>query len=131
MPDTDNSETLTKSANARKISTTLTRKELIRAVASKMNLSTSEVADYVEATIESISKLLQAANPEVRLELRGLGVFEVKHLRAKATVRDPRTGDIMSYTRPPRRMHFRPSKLIKQALSGEMIRRKKTGDDNA
>jgi integration host factor subunit beta len=105
-----------KSPNARKISETLTRRDLVSLVAKRLQKSESEVAETVDVTIDSISRLLRTASPEIRIELRGLGVFEVKFMKAAATVRDPRTGEKLVYAGRRRKAHFRPSKLIKKFL---------------
>lgn len=103
-----------KPANARKIERTLTRRDLVAEVARRLQKPESEVALLVDATLESLSKLIRSANPEIRIELRGLGVFEVKYMKPSATVRDPRTGKAVEYSGRRRKVHFKPSKLIKR-----------------
>lgn len=105
-----------KPSNARKIERTLTRRDLVADVARRLRKSESEVVDVVDTTLESLSKLIRSANPEVRIELRGLGVFEVKYMRPSATIRDPRTGKVVEYSGRRRKVHFKPSKLIKRSL---------------
>lgn len=103
-----------KPSNARKIEHTLTRRDLVADVAQRTHRSESEVSEIVDATIDSLSKLIRSANPEIRIELRGLGVFEVKYMKPAAAVRDPRTGKSVTYAGRRRKVHFRPSKLIKR-----------------
>ncbi|ACF13375.1 histone family protein DNA-binding protein [Chloroherpeton thalassium ATCC 35110] len=110
---------LTRTQNTRKISQTLTRRDLIKLVAKRTQKSEASVAEFVDVTIESLSKLIRNADDELRIELRGLGVFEVKFMKNEATVRDPRTGTIIDYEGRRRKVHFRPSKLIKRALQKE------------
>lgn len=107
---------LLKTQNTRKISQTLTRRDLIKMVAKRSQKSEAAVAELVDVTIDSLSKLMRSADEELRIELRGLGVFEVKFMKNEATVRDPRTGDVIDYQGRRRKVHFRPSKLIKRAL---------------
>jgi nucleoid DNA-binding protein len=117
-----------KPSNARKISQTLTRRDLVALVAKRLQKSESEVAETVDVTLDSISRLIRTANPEIRIELRGLGVFEVKFMKAAATVRDPRTGEKIAYSGRRRKAHFRPSKLIKRFLQKDA---KADNDDSA
>lgn len=120
MPDElNNSSEKKKRVNARKIPTTLTRKELAAAVAKRLGETPEQVSEYVDATIDSLANLIKSANPELRIELRGLGVFEVKFMKLDATVRDPRTGDEIAYSGRRRKMHFRPSKIIKRILQDD------------
>ncbi len=108
--------TLYKTHNSRKIAHTQTRRDLIKMVAKRSQKSETAVSEMVDITIDSLSKMLRSAEEEVRLELRGLGVFEVKFMKNEATVRDPRTGETIKYDGRRRKVHFRPSKLIKRAL---------------
>jgi nucleoid DNA-binding protein len=114
-----------KRTNARKIAKTLTRIDLYNIVAKRFNAKPSAVADYVDATIDGLSSLIKSADPELRIELRGLGVFEVKFMKERAIVRDPRTLELIDYTGRRRKMHFRPSKQIKRALLGNDTKVKK------
>lgn len=110
---------LTKSySNARKIAKTLTRQDIVRLVAAKLGQSEKETSRAVEATIDTLSRLMRGADPELRIELRGLGVFEVKFTKASGTARNPRTGE---KTEVPlhRKTHFRASKIIKRVLQKE------------
>lgn len=112
---------LAKTQNTRKISQTLTRRDLIKLVAKRTQKSETAVAGYVDVTIDSLSRLIRSANEELRIELRGLGVFEVKFMKDAATIRDPRTGDVINYHGRRRKVHFRPSKLIKRALQKDLV----------
>ncbi len=114
-----------KRTNTRRIPKTLTRVDLYSAVAKRFNVKPSEVQDYVDATIDALSSLIKSADPELRIELRGLGVFEVKFMKERAIVRDPRTLELIHYTGRRRKMHFRPSKQIKKVLLGNDSKTKK------
>lgn len=97
MLNQENELNPSKRSNTRKISKTLTRTDLYRAVAKRFNAKPSEVSEYVDATIDSLSNLIKSADPELRIELRGLGVFEVKFMKEHAIVRDPRTLEVVEY----------------------------------
>lgn len=107
-----------KPQNARKITKTLTRTDLAKFVAKRLEKDESDVAEIVEVTIDSLSRLMRLADPEIRIELRGLGVFEVKFTKASSATRNPRTGQPLNV--PLRRKtHFRASKVIKRVLQKE------------
>ncbi len=124
MTDQQN-EPKTPKRNARKIPKTLTRVDLYSAVAKRFNTKPSEVQPYIDATIDSLAALIKGADPELRIELRGLGVFEVKFMKEHAIVRDPRTLELIDYKGRRRKMHFRPSKQIKKVLLGNEAKSKK------
>ena len=66
----------------------LTKRELVIQVASKLGMTQNEVADIVQATFDTITETLVEGN---RLEIRNFGVFEVK-ARDSRVGRNPRTG---------------------------------------
>ena len=55
------------------------------------------------------------ADPEVRIEIRDFGIFEVKTKKVKPTARDPKTGEIV-YIPPGRKTHFKPGKLLSEEV---------------
>ncbi|MCH8031116.1 MAG: integration host factor subunit beta, partial [Bacteroidetes bacterium] len=59
--------------------------------------------------------LMIEADPEVRIELRDFGVFEVKKTKAKPKARNPKTNETV-FIPSRRKTHFKPSKLMKEAL---------------
>ncbi len=126
MSDQENELKTPKRSNKRKIPKTLTRTDLYEAVARRFDTKAREVADYVDATIDALAELIKSADPELRIELRGLGVFEVKFMKESAIVRDPRTLELIDYKGRRRKMHFRPSKQIKRVLLGNNTTVKKT-----
>ncbi|MBN1448113.1 MAG: integration host factor subunit beta [Bacteroidetes bacterium] len=95
---------------------TLTRKDIARKVADQLSLSVQESDTMVDAVLSSVRELLMSADPEIRLEVRDFGVFEVKLTKAKPRARNPKTGDKV-YVPPRRKTHFRPSKLLKAFLT--------------
>jgi integration host factor subunit beta len=95
---------------------TLTRKDIARNVAEELSLKIQDADLLVETVLTSIRDLLMSANPEVRLEVRDFGVFEVKLTKAKPRARNPKTGDKV-YVPPRRKTHFKPSKMLKAFLT--------------
>jgi integration host factor subunit beta len=104
--------------NTRNISETLTKSDVAELVAEKTSEPHYKVAKYVDATIDALREMMVGAKSEVRVELRGLGVFEVKLTKAKPKARNPKTGEII-FVPAHRKTHFKPSKLIKQVLAKE------------
>jgi len=94
---------------------TLTRKDIAREVSRQLSLKVPEADKMVDAVLTSIRELLMTADPEVRLEVRDFGVFEVKLTKAKPRARNPKTGAKV-YVPPRRKTHFKPSKLMRSFL---------------
>lgn len=70
---------------------------------------------WVASVIEALGDLMMEADPEVRIELRDFGVFEVKKTRAKPKARNPKTNETV-FIPSRRKTHFKPSKKIKAIL---------------
>lgn len=95
---------------------TLTRKDIARRVADQLAVKVQDADNIVDTVLSSIRELLMTADPEIRLEVRDFGVFEVKLTKAKPRARNPKTGDKV-YVPPRRKTHFKPSKLMKSFLT--------------
>ena len=95
---------------------TLTRKDIARKVADQLAVKVQDADHVVDTVLSSIRELLMTADPEMRLEVRDFGVFEVKLTKAKPRARNPKTGDKV-YVPPRRKTHFKPSKLLKSFLT--------------
>lgn len=95
---------------------TLTRKDIARKVADQLSVKVQDADHVVDTVLTSIRELLMTADPEIRLEVRDFGVFEVKLTKAKPRARNPKTGDKV-YVPPRRKTHFKPSKLLKSFLT--------------
>jgi len=94
---------------------TLTKKDVVRRVSEHQNLPIYKCEPWVNAVIAGIRDLLISADPEVRIELRDFGVFEVKKTKAKPKARNPKTNETV-FIPSRRKTHFKPSKLLKQEL---------------
>lgn len=95
--------------------TTLTKKDVARRVSELMNEPIYKCEPWVASVIESIGEMMMAADPDVRIELRDFGVFEVKKTRAKPKARNPKTNETV-FIPSRRKTHFKPSKRIKAVL---------------
>jgi integration host factor subunit beta len=103
---------------------TVTKKEVAKRVAKAMGQKIYVTEDYVNAVFQAIREILSEADPEIRIEIRDFGVFEVKETKPKPKARNPRTGDII-YVPARRKTHFKPGKLLKEILKEPMERKKK------
>ena len=95
--------------------TTLTKKDVARRVSELMNEPIYKCEPWVASVIDSIGEMMMAADPDVRIELRDFGVFEVKKTRAKPKARNPKTNETV-FIPSRRKTHFKPSKKIKAVL---------------
>ncbi len=101
--------------------TTLTKKDVARRVAELMDEPIYKSEPWVTAVVTSISDLLLQADPEVRIELRDFGVFEVKKTRAKPKARNPKTNETV-FIPSRRKTHFKPSKKLEECAPDAAVR---------
>ncbi|MBI4548087.1 MAG: integration host factor subunit beta [Ignavibacteriae bacterium] len=103
---------------------TYTKRDIVKRVAvlSRENINTT--ARLVEHVFTALRETITSADPELRIEVRDFGVFEVKVTKSKPKARNPKSGEII-YVPPHRKTHFKPSKLLKkylsQPLNGEFV----------
>lgn len=95
--------------------TTLTKKDVARRVAELMDEPIYRSEPWVNAVIDALGMLMLEADPEVRIELRDFGVFEVKKTKAKPKARNPKTNETV-FIPSRRKTHFKPSKRLKEVL---------------
>ena len=91
---------------------TTTKKDLALAVAKDTGCKKSLAAKMVESIFKAMRESLINGD---RIEIRGFGVFQVKNTKPKPAARNPRTGEII-YVPARRKTHFKPGKLLKDAL---------------
>ncbi|MCH8122240.1 MAG: HU family DNA-binding protein [Bacteroidetes bacterium] len=94
---------------------TLTKKDVARRVSEIVAEPIYKCEPWVGAVINALGQLLSEADPEVRIELRDFGVFEVKKTRAKPKARNPKTNETV-FIPSRRKTHFKPSKKLKSVL---------------
>jgi integration host factor subunit beta len=75
---------------------------------------------WVGAVVEALGELMLEADPEVRIELRDFGVFEVKKTKAKPKARNPKTNETV-FIPSRRKTHFKPSKKLKNVLQTPLV----------
>ena len=94
---------------------TLTKKDVSRRVSETIGEPLYKCEPWVQATIEAIRDLMAEADPEVRIELREFGVFEVKKTKAKPKARNPKTNETV-FIPSRRKTHFKPGKRLREEL---------------
>lgn len=94
---------------------TYTKKDVARRVARRSNARVSVAEKWVDGVFVALREIMTSANPELRIEIRDFGVFEVKRTKAKPKARNPRTGEII-FVPARRKTHFKPSKLLRSFL---------------
>lgn len=104
---------------------TVTKKDVAKRTALEINTKFDDnvkiytAEKFVDAVFTSLRNILSEADPEVRIEIRDFGVFEVKKTKPKPKARNPRTGQIIRV--PARRKtHFKAGKLLKDELKKEI-----------
>jgi integration host factor subunit beta len=95
---------------------TFTKRDIIKRVSVATGRNLVETARWVEQTFTALRDTMMSADPELRIEIRDFGVFEVKQTKSKPKARNPRSGEII-FVPPRRKTHFKPSKLLKSFLS--------------
>src|SRR4030043_2298936 len=95
---------------------TITKKDVAKRTAKivgeKIYL-TEKVVDYV---FQALREFMSEANPEVRIEIRDFGVFEVKKTKPKPKARNPKTGEII-HVPARKKTHFKAGKILKEVLN--------------
>jgi len=94
---------------------TLTKKDVARRVSDILGEPIYKSEPWVHAVVMAIGDLMIEADPEVRIELRDFGVFEVKKTKAKPKARNPKTNETV-FIPSRRKTHFKPGKRLKETL---------------
>ncbi len=96
-------------------SITYTKRDVARRTARKLGLKIYMVEEIVDGVFMTLREMMSEPSPQIRIEVRNFGVFEVKPTKAKPKARNPRTNEII-HVPPRRKTHFRPGKLLKTTL---------------
>jgi integration host factor subunit beta len=102
---------------------TYTKKDVAKKVADLRNEKVYIAEQWTDAIFTALREIIMEADPELRIEIRDFGVFEVKLTKSKPKARNPRTGETI-YVPPRRKTHFKPSKLVKNFLQQPIDRNK-------
>jgi nucleoid DNA-binding protein len=87
----------------------VTKKEIVKEIADKANLTQLKTKEIVQWTFDAIVKTL---TEDGRIELRNFGVFEVKRRKARKA-RNPRTGARVD-VEPKNVVTFKPGKKMEE-----------------
>jgi nucleoid DNA-binding protein len=93
----------------------MTKKEIVRSVSEKLNLTLLATRDIVQHVFDQIAETLVEEN---RIELRNFGVFAVKK-RAARKARNPKTGDEVQVNEKYV-VVFKSGKALENALQKKM-----------
>jgi integration host factor subunit beta len=99
---------------------TLTKKDVARRVSEMVDQPIYKCEPWVSSVVDALGLLLMEADPEVRIELRDFGVFEVKKTKAKPKARNPKTNETV-FIPSRRKTHFKPSKRLKSVLQQPLL----------
>lgn len=94
---------------------TLTKQDLTQRVCERQDEYFHNAEPWVRAVVQALGDMMTEADPEVRIELRGFGVFEVKKVKANPRARNPRTNETI-FIPSRRKATFRPGKNLKDIL---------------
>ena len=94
---------------------TLTKKDVARRVSDILGQPIYKREPWVHTVVMALGDLMIEADPEVRIELRDFGVFEVKKTKAKPKARNPKTNETV-FIPSRRKTHFKPGKRLKETL---------------
>jgi integration host factor subunit beta len=93
----------------------ISKNDIITQVAKRTGEKKDLVIKMVNETFTILREAICSADPELRVQIRDFGSFEVKKTKARSNARNPRTNEIL-ITFPRRRTRFIPGKFIKDFL---------------
>ena len=109
---------------------TYTKKDIALRVAELQGVKLPKAMKWTDALFRALRETMMKADPELRVELRDFGVFEVKVTKSKPKARNPRTGETI-YVPQHRKSHFKPGKLLKKYLASSLDGHGRNNEDEA
>lgn len=94
---------------------TITKKDVSTRTAQLVGEKIYYTEKVVDAVFTALRQIMAEADPELRIEIRDFGVFEVKKTKPKPKARNPKTGEII-YVPARRKTHFKAGKILKEVL---------------
>ena len=94
---------------------TITKKDVSKRTAKIVNEKIYIKEKVFDGVFTALREFMSEEDPEVRIEIRDFGVFEVKTTKPKPKARNPKTGEII-YVPARRKTHFKAGKLLKEVL---------------
>ena len=98
---------------------TYTKHDIAKLAAKAGNSGVQFSTFWVDKICDAIKEIMMSADPELRIEIRHFGVFEVKITKPKPAARNPKTGEII-YVPARRKTRFKPGKPLRKFLSGPL-----------
>ncbi len=98
---------------------TVTKKDVAKKTAKLVGERIYTTEKIVDGVFTALRQFMAEADPEVRIEIRDFGVFEVKRTKPKPKARNPKTGEII-YVPARRKTHFKAGKLLKEVLKNPL-----------
>ena len=98
---------------------TVTKKDVSRRVSELVGEPIYRTDEITDALFTALRQFMTEANPEVRIEIRDFGVFEVKKTKAKPKARNPKTGETI-FVPARRKTHFKAGKKLREVLKRTM-----------
>lgn len=108
---------------------TITKKDVAKRTAKLVGEKIYVAEKVVDGVFTSLRQFMTEAEPEVRIEIRDFGVFEVKTTKPKPKARNPKTGEII-YVPARRKTHFKAGKLLKDVLKQPLAQSSSSSTDN-
>jgi integration host factor subunit beta len=99
---------------------TITKKDVAKKTAKLCGERIYTTEKIVDGVFDALRQFMEEADPEIRIEIRDFGVFEVKKTRPKPKARNPKTGEII-YVPARRKTHFKAGKLLKEVLKKPLL----------
>jgi integration host factor subunit beta len=98
---------------------TITKKDAAKRTAKIFGEKIYYAEKVVDGVFTALRQIMSEANPELRIEIRDFGVFEVKKTKPKPKARNPKTGEII-YVPARRKTHFKAGKKLREVLKREV-----------
>ena len=92
---------------------TVTKAALAKYLADQMGFPKARALEAVDLLFQAMADSIVQGN---RIEIRGLGSWEVKETKKKAHARNPSTGERV-FVPARRKVMFKPGKILKDVLS--------------
>jgi integration host factor subunit beta len=98
---------------------TYTKRDIVKKIASRKSVGLNESALWVNYVLTALREIMMSPDPELRIEIRDFGVFEVKKTKSKPKARNPQTGEVI-HVPAHRKTHFKPGKILKNFLASPL-----------
>jgi integration host factor subunit beta len=98
---------------------TITKKDVSKRTAKLIGEKIYLTEKVVDGIFNTLRDFMAEADPDIRIEIRDFGVFEIKTTKPKPKARNPKTGEII-YVPARRKTHFKAGKLLKEVLKQPM-----------